>query len=840
MAKRMRYGQYQTDDFGNFIIPRTTQYRWRLRSRNDDVVDRVDQQVFVDSDPADAPADNLESDIARCDEETSLFAEAEESDIDDSECAEAESLPLSLKEQIHLLIQLRKWQKYHNTKQNLGADLEVVRSLFEDPGGLADCQFPPNLYYLDKMFGDAISHNITYYYFCPRHYCIVGSRKAGEKCNVDFPCDGITPKKQEPHVIPLCDLHQNCLLSMDLEELVRKFLSEHSAELQSVLGKRKRFRINSTDELNTGQFYRDKSFGDDVVTIMAHTDGFALTRSSKLKGYAVQFVFADFPGKKRFRSIVLQSLYIGTATKIPHRKIVLRPFLSQLYKLSTEGMLINLNGEDKRIRIVMTAVVADTMERLPLVGIGSIHAYVGGCTYCEATPVREENRQVYICATSLYAMPRTDSSIRSLAKELMDYPLHHRDAARKDANFTGICESSPLEMLPHFDLARGFPVDAMHNCCKGVAPQIFFACNVNKSGIAEINERGSALDFPSVVSRKFRSFDEVNLLTANEWRDILYTGIHLFRGVFTPTEYEVWCQYSSIVTRAFQDAISRTDTEIMEDEAYDFVRSAETVFGEDFMSYNVHLTLHLGQSCRDFGTAAGFSAFPFEGNIGCIEENIHGYNQVTREVANSLKLIKIAEDIAENLRRQPQDQFTPAILRILENNSSANLYSSVCNAAGCFLIGPAKTHTVIVGECYSAWEALRDYAAENQLCLENVSHSVHSKIILKGFVLSSAESIRDHFANALFYCRYGNFWRFRFAVHIGGSVVLLCEQSETAQQKIYNLNCTLPAHKLIRWKGEFAVLGAETFAGIALELPYDDHEELTIGAMLPRLLYYFD
>jgi len=69
-----------------------------------------------------------------------------------------------------------------------------------------------------------------------------------------------------------------------------------------------------------------------------------------------------------------------------------------------------------------------------------------------------------------------------------------------------------------------------------------------------------------------------------------------------------------------------------------FVEQAEIIYGASFLSYNVHVLLHLVDDVAKLGPLDSFSAFPFENNMRVFEKYCkkpHLYlQQIARRIAD--------------------------------------------------------------------------------------------------------------------------------------------------------------------------------------------------------------
>ena len=70
-----------------------------------------------------------------------------------------------------------------------------------------------------------------------------------------------------------------------------------------------------------------------------------------------------------------------------------------------------------------------------------------------------------------------------------------------------------------------------------------------------------------------------------------------------------------------------------------FVETSRTLYGDFFVSYNVHSLIHLADDCVEFGTVDSFSCFIFENHLKKIKQMI---------TKNSQPLSQLARRFGEN------------------------------------------------------------------------------------------------------------------------------------------------------------------------------------------------
>ena len=153
-----------------------------------------------------------------------------------------------------------------------------------------------------------------------------------------------------------------------------------------------------------------------------NSDGAAVCDSSELKAYIIQYAIAELPAVDRVARSTLSTIWIGS--RMPHRKILWKPFLDEIRELQTVGFEWRRGGMRMRSRVFVTTCVVDSPERYQLVRINSFNGLYG-CIYCTKQSAthfpnqahRNVHSQIYRYQEDEILRMRTDKDILSLAKE---------------------------------------------------------------------------------------------------------------------------------------------------------------------------------------------------------------------------------------------------------------------------------------------------------------------------------------------------------------------------------------------------------------------------------------
>ncbi|KAF2892190.1 hypothetical protein ILUMI_13983, partial [Ignelater luminosus] len=154
---------------------------------------------------------------------------------------------------------------------------------------------------------------------------------------------------------------------------------------------------------------------------------------------------------------------------------------------------------------------------------------------------------------------------------------------------------SPLVDLP-IDLVIKFPIDYMHN-----------GTRLSSSKTKEISRRLESIKscIPFEFNRKTPLLLEVSRWKATEFRTtLLYTGYLLAKQLLD-----------------------------------NFVKHSETIYGREFLVYNVHMLTHLSEDADVYGSLDNVSSFPFENYLGQSKNLVRCPNNPLQQVCRRLSEI---------------------------------------------------------------------------------------------------------------------------------------------------------------------------------------------------------
>lgn len=202
----------------------------------------------------------------------------------------------------------------------------------------------------------------------------------------------------------------------------------------------------------------------------------------------------------------------------------------------------------------------------------------------------------------------------------------------------------------------------MHNICLGVVRKLLntwiagsLKFRLQHQKVKMISERLLNLRnmVPVEFNRKPRSLNKLNYWKATEYRMfLLYLGPLVLKDIVDLAIYENFLAlHFSVSILLSESHIKKFQIPFVRNIINVFIKHSKSLYGLEFMVYNVHLLSHLCDDVDLLGTLDKFSAFPFENYLGEIKSLIKSPTNPLQQVHRRL----VEKDF---LISQPVSNFT--------------------------------------------------------------------------------------------------------------------------------------------------------------------------------------
>lgn len=352
---------------------------------------------------------------------------------------------------------------------------------------------------------------------------------------------------------------------------------------------------------------------NNTLMLQFNFDGLPLFKSSSMEFWPILCAVKDHENFKPFAV----GLYCGRKKPSDVSDYVAE-FVAELQLLLETGVTCN----DTRFMVHIDCFVCDAPARAFIKNVKG-HTGYHGCEKCVQEGVYVNGRMTF---PETDARLRTDEDLKRMTDE-----DHHRGP-------------SPLSVLP-IGLVTGFVYDYMHLVCLGVVRKLLkfwqggalrsgenVASRLSSGDLKLLSERLVKLSscIPQEFARWPRAVSEVDRWKATEFRlFLLYTGPVTLPGILPQSVYDHFMLLSVGITLLVSPAYCQLYNEYAHSLLVSFVQLASTLYGNDFLVYNVHGLVHLANDVKRHGSLDGFSSFPFENEL-------KNMKQLVRKAGNPL------------------------------------------------------------------------------------------------------------------------------------------------------------------------------------------------------------
>lgn len=292
-----------------------------------------------------------------------------------------------------------------------------------------------------------------------------------------------------------------------------------------------------------------------------------------------------------------------------------------------------------------------------------------GCLKCTTT-----GEYSYLSHTNFF--PRTDCNKRTDAEfRRKAYGSHHKI-------------DSPLLRLP-IDMIEDFVVgDSLHlvdlglmkKCLLGWRDGHFgnYKSKLRASEILKISDWLKNRKMPRELHRAVRGLDCLAHWKGTEFRTfLLYLGIVVLKPFLAPDVYEHFLAFYCAIVMCSSDSFAQW-LNVAEKLFSHFIEGFCNIYGEDYITSNVHNLSHIVDEVRRFGKLSNFNAYPFESKLYEIKNMIRSGHKPLTQFVKRIQEQEQLETHSNDLHtpRTPPAPTTPVLKNPISNKEIVSDVSS--------------------------------------------------------------------------------------------------------------------------------------------------------------------
>ncbi|XP_051176672.1 uncharacterized protein LOC127291531 [Leptopilina boulardi] len=417
--------------------------------------------------------------------------------------------------------------------------------------------------------------------------------------------------------------------------LLRVFDTSLPLDARTLLGT---LRKTETIEMCGGQYYhfglkravenilnerRRKGLQDQNIKLMFNVDGVPISKSGS------NFFWLILCSEINSETVYPVGAFYGTKKPVDANEF-LESFVQEAVKVCEKGV--------QNHKVTIEALICDAPAKSFVLYLKGHTGYdccpkclIGGECYRPPPKTKGKKKKGRVCFPGIGPfLPKTDEGFKR-----NEYNNFEEDV------------EIVLTKLPRFGCVSSIPLDYMHLILLGVMKKLIFLwvhgnskVKIPSDVIQRISKRLLLLrnTIPDEFNRRPRTLWEYKFWKATEFRTfLLYAGVIVLKNLegFPSKLYSHFLLLHTAVTILISETHIRDTRNI--DFAHEtlqlFVKDFETLYGKEFISYNVHNLLHICEDVKRFGVLDNFSAFRFENYMGTAKKMIRKGDQPLQQLA---------------------------------------------------------------------------------------------------------------------------------------------------------------------------------------------------------------
>lgn len=356
----------------------------------------------------------------------------------------------------------------------------------------------------------------------------------------------------------------------------------------------------------------------DSVGILINIDGVPMAKSS---GSQFWPILGMIYGSRLAEPFVI-GIYHGYK-KPSNINVYLEQLVSEFINVRQSNFICGT----RTFRIYIAGLVCDAPARCLVTNVVSHNAYYS-CHKCCTRGVYVPSRRGQggrVTFPQVDAPLRTDAEFRSKF-----HRLHHNRKGKS-------CIEDILS-----DLVRDIPIDYMHAVLIGAMKKLFIAWTTTKFcdfklNADDVNHISNYLIecsrfIPSEFARKTRSLLDLPYYKATELRlHLLYVTPVAFKRFLPPKFYHHFLLLHVAIKILVDEEKCKPFASYAETLLKIFVKDSATLYGDSFITYNIHVLIHLVLDVLRYGNLDKFSCFQFENKNQVIKNQVSSSAKILQQ-----------------------------------------------------------------------------------------------------------------------------------------------------------------------------------------------------------------
>ena len=556
-------------------------------------------------------------------------------------------------------------------------------------------------YMFKKFFAD-LKSPVTKHYYCSN--CMLGV------CETDTVCPNTS-----------CQLNftstktKGYFLEMPIESQLKNILEKkHTSSLLQQRFSRDKKDSDCISDIYDGNIYKSFSgpggpLSEEFpynVSFTWNTDGVPVFKSSKFSIWPFYLAINELPFKQRIQkeNLLFCGLWFGESK--PNMNLYSKPMIDSFRKLETEGIAININGNEHVSRVFLICGTADLPAKSLVMNCNQFNGAFS-CMRCMDPGETFKTAK----GGNVHIFPFDASKPVSQSRTGEGCLNDSIQATREKKVVNGIKGPSFLMTIQSYDYVKSSAIDYMHGVLLGVSKlliNLWIGSTYSKekfsisSYVEIIDERLLQIKPPSFITRIPRTLsNHFKYWKASELRAwLFYYSLPILLDILPP---ELYIHYAAFVEGIYllcTECVTQNDLRKSYQLLGYFVHMFPSLYGERYLTLNMHSLIHLPQCVADLGPLWVYSCFPFEDANGTLLELFHGTQNVEMQIISSINIVQSMPNLLSSVTGSKYKDF---VERLQPNTRqwkgvSESILTSVPLGKGCDITLSQAVYAKLVSE----------------------------------------------------------------------------------------------------------------------------------------------
>ncbi|XP_075527413.1 uncharacterized protein LOC142559720 [Dermacentor variabilis] len=157
---------------------------------------------------------------------------------------------------------------------------------------------------------------------------------------------------------------------------------------------------------------------------------------------------------------------------------------------------------------------------------------------------------------------------------------------------------------------------------------------------------------------------------ASEWRDwLLFFSPVVLKGFLPSRYYKNWMKFVAVMHFCLQSSIPMDKIMKVKRVMVQFLKDNQELYGQESMTYNAHILVHMVDHVDQWGPLWGFSAFPFESMNGRLVSLVNGTRYAHMQIIEKFAILTSLQQVVPMNNGWKSEYFQSFVKSLLKGYS---------------------------------------------------------------------------------------------------------------------------------------------------------------------------